>query len=245
MSTNLRFLDTRIIPGQKIVVVGGRAAGKTTLACDLLSHLRGKVFHGIAMTPTGEGKKVLSVYLPTEQPSADRLSKFLDLVEEADVDAVVVLDDVGYDLQFMRSDALKRAFRQKKVTLVVCVSEVLQLDPVSRNMIDRLFMLRGADKYRRQLFSHFFSGVDRVALEKIFDEATKDYGCLTAYIGLAKMALSSLKWYTSPATPAKFPVVPPINKSLLAFYDGLTEEDAADCCEVTRLGPDGEPWVSV
>lgn len=192
-----KFLNVKekIKPGCSIMILGRRHSGKSNLQWELLSHMEGWFDFGLALTPTEESFLQLSGCMPSalireEDPQlVQLLIEVMDSVNgtrkkkgKPVKNAFLVLDDTAYNETFMRHPIIQKLMfngRHKKITVLWTMQYLKTVKPSTRNNTDFIFVrYEGDKKIRTEIYNTWFSQLTRAHFDQMFDECTKNYGCL-------------------------------------------------------------------
>lgn len=192
-----RFLNVKekIKPGCSIMILGRRHSGKSCLLWDLLSQMDEWFDFGLALTPTEETFLQLSQCMPSpliREEDPDLIELLMEVMDSVNgsrrkegkktKNAFLVLDDTAYNETFMRHKNIQNLMfngRHKRITCLWTMQYLKTVKPSTRNNADFIFVrYEGDKKIRKEIYDSWFSHLERKHFDQMFDEMTKDYGCL-------------------------------------------------------------------
>lgn len=177
------------------MILGRRHAGKSNLQWDLLSQMSDWFDFGMALTPTEESFMQLAKCMPSaliREESPELVELLMAVMDGVNAtrrkegkpikNAYLVLDDTAYNEAFMRHKSIQKLMfngRHKKITCIWTMQYLKTVKPSTRNNADFIFIrYEGDKKIRTEIYQTWFSQLERKHFDQIFDEMTKDYGCL-------------------------------------------------------------------
>jgi len=181
-----------------IICVGKRGSGKSVLTRDILYHLhKGGRQRVVVFSQTEESNGFFCQFVPkifvynglnlqrlTEiwenQKKLVKKQKVGLLSADLDLSLVIVLDDVAFDRKVLNSGCLKEIAlngRHSKVTIIITLQYIIQLEPVIRSNIDVGFFLNESiPKNRQRIFECFGGPLPSFRVfEKIFLKTTSNH----------------------------------------------------------------------
>jgi hypothetical protein len=215
-----KFLNVRekIKPGSSIMILGRRHSGKSNLQWALLSHMAGWFDFGMGLTPTEESFIQLSKCMPSpliREEDPDLVELIMEVMDSVNgtmrkegrplKKAFLVLDDTAYNETFMRHKSIQKLMfngRHKEITVLWTMQYLKTVKPSTRNNADFIFVrYEGDAKIRTEIYQSWFSHIPRKQFNAMFDEMTKDYGCLvldTRALVNSRDWRESIFWYRAP-----------------------------------------------
>jgi hypothetical protein len=171
-----------------IVIIGGRRAGKSVLAADIMLKLP-NVSAGVVVEPHGFYERLVPSTWAREAYSPRLVDGLLqrqlrNKLKRKPDRALLLLDDCLHDQRAMdlHQHYMFVNNRQVNTTLIVTLRHpVSPLTANQRGNVDYVFMFAAADQaYRRSLYTLYASGTVPTfeAFGRLMDRFTGDHGCL-------------------------------------------------------------------
>ena len=184
------------------VVIGKKNTGKSTLIQDILYYLsktgmpRACVFSGTEESNGFYKKFIPGTFIFDDQDVENSLKAIVsnqkklamqkrlgELDNNLDTRIVIVLDDIGYKKDILKSEIIRQIFmngRHHHIILIVACQYCMDLTPDLRTNADYVYVLKqNADKNKRSLYENFFGALDKPKdFSTVLDACTQNYQCL-------------------------------------------------------------------
>ena len=179
------------ILGYFIIIMGKRGSGKSTVALDIMYHLKDHVDYAMAISETASVSGALNNVIPPsfiyEQGDTSLLTRIMDQQKELKEKGtpkhmILFIDDVAWDKSFLASKEFQRlAFngRWYNVTVIMTTQYSKTMPPAIRMNNDIAITMRQQNVItRKAIYEEFYSVVSQKDFEKILAKATKGFSCL-------------------------------------------------------------------
>ncbi len=174
---------TQLHPDSVVLLLGKRGTGKSVLLKDLMSHMKDKLYAGIAMTPTQDSIDVFEEFLPRSFVYDDFNKDVIDRVletkrvlsrrnarkrkqlaaaglSEDKRYIALIMDDCMFEKKNMKNKAVRDVFmngRHEDLFFVNLQQYVMDMGPDLRSNVDFVFALRDSSmENRAKLWKSFF-----------------------------------------------------------------------------------------
>jgi hypothetical protein len=175
-----------------------RGGGKSTMIKDLCFHLhRAGVPRIVVFSQTEGANKFYESFVPPsfifspmihtdlekvweKQKEAVMLQKIGQIPKDTDLRLTIVLDDLAYDKKNLKSKTVREIVlngRHSKVTLIMSVQYIVDVDPSIRTNLDVAFFFKDSTKSNKEKIQQHFCGYFETfkTFCKVFDSLTENY----------------------------------------------------------------------
>lgn len=259
-------MDTQLMPGASILIIGKRACGKSSLLFDLMSRMCQWFSYGLALTPTQGSREKFTRCIPSlfiDKQSPERLDQYVKMVNSTYDKSIsqakdpkktfLVCDDTAFDRKFMNCKTLSEVFlngRNFGLTCILVLQYLMKVGPELRCNADFVFVFWDNNKKNQdRLHEFWFNMMPKTQFNEVFSTCTKDYSCLV--MDVRKSATSRdwhdcVFWYkaTLPDDIPSFQMCEPDFFKMNDYCKVVESEDRKiqeiAVGGVCRLGPDGK-----
>jgi hypothetical protein len=258
-------MESQIMPGASILIIGKRCSGKSSLLFDILSRICKYFNYGLALTPTQSSRQKFEKCMPPcliDKQSPERLQEFVTIVNTFYDKAVaaskptrncfLLCDDTAYDDKFMRCKTLSEVFlngRNFGMTCLLVLQYIMKVGPDLRGNADFVFAFYDNNsKIQDKLYEFWFNMMPKATFKEVFARCTQDFSCLVLDV---RKSATSRDWkdcvfWCKARLPDDIPAFTMCDDDFFRLNDycKATDSDQRRLREtasdrVWRLGPDG------
>lgn len=211
MQCNIKRFDPDTLKPHRItLIIARRGSGKSTLMRDLLYHQRDRFDFVLGMCPTMESANFMRSCMPAacvyDRYVPSKVDKLVatqqTLVAKGKKRSVLlVLDDVLYDKQVMKTLAMRNIFfngRNYYLTMICCAQYCVDLGPDLRAQVDYVCLLKeNSVSNRIKLWKFFFGMFEQYNdFAAVMDKCTQNFESLILDNTLSSNAITDcIFWY--------------------------------------------------
>lgn len=188
-----KFNPYSIKVGRRILMIGRSGSGKSSLVEDIVECIRDRYQYMIGYTPTKDSVNMFRKMMPDSvihDTGFDRehFASMIESLNELDDQGkkrnlLILLDDCMYDPTILKSPEMNKACmngRHWGCGMINCVQYLMAIPPAIREQQDYVFALGNkTHSIKKKLHEYFFGVFPTLkSFIKVFDWATKDFGCL-------------------------------------------------------------------
>ena len=184
------------------VVIGKKHTGKSTVIQDILYYLsKTSVPRACVFSGTEESNGFYKKFIPgtfifddsdvgsslkaivANQKKLAMMKRLGELDKNLDTRIVIVLDDIGYKKDVLKSEIVRQIFmngRHHHIIMIVACQYCMDLPPDLRTNADYVYALKqSSDTCRKSMFYNFFGAFDKPKdFRTVLDACTQNYQCL-------------------------------------------------------------------